>query len=56
MNRAATISELAPEEAAEQIFAAHGHEGAWLDAFAESLDRRRGSRSLVRTMEVWGLS
>ena len=56
MNRVTTFSELAPEEAAEQIFAAHGHEGAWLDAFAESLDRRRGSRSFARTMEVWGLS
>ena len=56
MNRVTTFSELAPEEAAEQIFAAHGHEVAWLDAFAESLDRRRGSRSFVRTMEVWGLS
>ena len=29
---------------------------AWLDAFAESLDRRRARRSFARTMEVWGLS
>ena len=56
MNRATTFSELAPEEAAEQIFAAHGHEGAWLDAFAECLDRRRASRSFARTIEVWGLN
>ena len=56
MNRVTTIQELAPEEAAEQIFAAHGHEGAWLDAFTESLARRRASRSFARTIEVWGLS
>ena len=56
MNRVTTFAELAPEEAAEQIFAAHGHEGAWLDAFTESLDRQRASRSFARTMEVWGLS
>ena len=56
MNRVTTIRELAPEEAAEQIFAAYGHEGAWLDAFAECLDRRRASRSFARTIEVWGLS
>jgi predicted transcriptional regulator len=56
MNSITTVRELSPEEAAEQIYAAHAHEGAWLDAFAESLDRRRASRSFARTMEVWGLS
>ena len=56
MNRVTTIRNLAPEEAAEQILAAHGHESAWLDAFAESLDRRRASQSFARTIEVWGLS
>ena len=56
MNRLTTIQELAPEEAAEQIFAAHGHEVAWLDAFAECLDRRRARQSFARTLEVWGLS
>ena len=56
MNSVTTIWELAPEEAAERMFAAHKHDGAWLDAFAESLDRRRTSRSFARTMEVWGLS
>ena len=56
MNGIATIRNLAPDEAAEQILAAHGHESAWLDAFAESLDRRRASRSFARTIEVWGLS
>ena len=50
MNWVTTIQELAPEEAAEQIFAAHGHEGVWLDAFTESLDRRRASRSFARTI------
>ena len=56
MNGVTSLLALAPEEAAEQIFAAHGHEGAWLDAFAESLDRRRASRSFARTIEVWDLS
>ena len=56
MDGVATIGNLAPDEAAEQILAAHGHESAWLDAFAESLDRRRASRSFARTIEVWGLS
>lgn len=55
MDGAATIRNLAPDEAAEQILAAHGHESAWLDAFAESLDRQRASRSFARTIEVWGL-
>ena len=56
MNRIATIRDLAPDEAAEQILAAHGHESAWLDAFAESLDRQRTSRSFARTIAVWGLN
>ena len=56
MNEVTAIRNLSPDEAAEQIFAAHGHEGAWLDAFAESLDRRRASRSFARTIKVWGLS
>ena len=47
---------LGPEEAAEQIFAAHEHEEAWLDAFAETLDRRRAGRSFARTVEAWNLS
>ncbi len=50
------IGELGPEEAARQVLAAHEHEGAWLDAFAESLDRRRAARSFSRTIKVWGLS
>lgn len=56
MNGVTAIRELAPEEAAEQIYAAHRHETAWLDAFAECLDRRRSGQSLARTLEVWGLS
>ena len=56
MDGVGTIGNLAPDEAAEQILAAHGHESAWLDAFGESLDRRRASRSFARTIEVWGLS
>lgn len=56
MSRVTTIRELAPEEAAEQIYAAHKHDTAWLDAFAECLDRRRSGQSLARTLEIWGLS
>ena len=56
MDGAATIRNLAPDEADEQILAAHGHESDWLDACAESLVRRRASRSFARTIEVWGLS
>ena len=47
---------LGPEEAAERIFRAHEDEGAWLDTFAQSLDRRRAGRSFARTLAVWALS
>ncbi|MCY4363469.1 MAG: hypothetical protein OXE42_15035 [Gammaproteobacteria bacterium] len=56
MSAATTIGKLDPEVAAEQIFTAHKHEGAWLDAFTESLDRRRSRESFARTIEVWNLS
>lgn len=56
MSEAAAILESNPEEAAEQVFAAHRHEGAWLDAFTQSLDRRRAGESLERTLRVWGVS
>ena len=56
MDKATEILESNPEEAAEQIFAAHRHEGAWLDAFTQSLDRRRAGESLGRTLRVWGVS
>ncbi len=50
------LRELGPEEAALHIFTAHGHEDAWLDAFADSLDRRRTGQSFARTLKAWGLS
>ena len=50
------LRELGPEEAALHVIAAHGHEDAWLDAFADSLDRRRAARSFARTLRAWGLS
>ena len=50
------LRELGPEEAALHVIAAHGHEDAWLDAFADSLDRRRTARSFARTLRAWGLS
>ena len=51
MSTVTTIRRLDPEVAAEQIFTAHKHEGAWLDAFTESLDRRRARASFARTIE-----
>ena len=56
MKTVAMICRLGPEEAAEEIFRAHKHESAWLDAFAECLDRRRAGESLARTLEAWNLS
>ena len=56
MSKATAILESNPEEAAEQIFRAHRHETAWLDAFTESLDHRRAGESLARTLAVWGTS
>ena len=47
---------LDPEEAADQMFAAHEHDGDWLDVFAECLDHRRAAASFARTIEVWDLS
>ena len=56
MNAGMELRKLGPEEAAERIFRAHRHEGAWLDAFTESLDRRRACDSFARTIAVWNLS
>ena len=56
MNKALAVLDSNPEEAAEQILAAHRHEGAWLDAFTQSLDRRRAGESLERSLRVWGFS
>ena len=41
---------------AERTFAAHRDDGAWLDAFTVSLDRRRAVDAFTRTTETWGLS
>lgn len=56
MGKALASLDSNPEEAAEQVFSAHRHEGAWLDAFTQSLDRRRAGESLQRTLRVWGVS
>ena len=53
---AGTADALDPEEAAEQTFLAHRHDGEWLDAFVASLDRRRAAEAFTRTTETWGLS
>ena len=66
----ATIQELRPEEAAEQVFAAHRRDSAWLDRFTECLAGCRegavggaspafssqSALELARTIEVWQLS
>ena len=56
MSKTTAILDGNPEAAAAQVFAAHRHEGAWLDAFTQSLDRRRAGESLERTLRVWGVS
>ena len=45
-----------PQDAADQTLAAHEHDGAGVEAFAERLDGRFGSASLARTIEIWDLS
>lgn len=52
----ASAARLDPKRAAEALFAAHKDERAWLDSFAEFLDRKRAGHALARTLEVWGLS
>jgi predicted transcriptional regulator len=50
------IVELDPREAASLVAAAQEKRRAWLDEFAEYLDRYRAGQSLARTLAVWGLS
>lgn len=52
--RLTSITELEPRRAAEIVV--EDGDGAWLDAFAECLDRCRAGRALARTLAVWGLS
>ena len=42
MNAGMALERLGPEEAAELTFRAYKDEGAWLNAFAQSLDLLRG--------------
>ena len=56
MSAVTLIQRLDPEEAAAQIYAAHQHEAAWLDAFTQSLDRRRAGQSFARVIATWKLS
>ncbi len=41
---------------AAEIVRAYDRDPAWLDAFADELDRRRGGAALERLVRVWGLS
>lgn len=45
-----------PADVAERIVLIHGDASAWLDEFAEALDRARAERMLERILETWGLS
>ena len=56
MSAVMALGRLGPEEAAERIFRTYQDEGAWLDAFTESLDRQRAGRSFARTITLWALS
>lgn len=49
-------TDLPPDAAAGQLIAKyHGNPG-WLDAFVESLERRRSGQELDRVLRTWGLS
>ncbi|HNP35865.1 MAG TPA: hypothetical protein PKK10_08430 [Woeseiaceae bacterium] len=50
------VTQLDPREAAAQVAAAGQGERAWLDEFAENLDRYRASQSLARVLSTWNLS
>ncbi len=52
----ANSARLDPKRVAEELFSEHKDERAWLDSFAEHLDRRRGGHALARVQDVWGLS
>ena len=45
-----------PRAAAEQIVAAHKNEQAWLDEFAQHLDKHRSGQALAGILSVWDLS
>lgn len=56
MSRPALNIHSSPQEVAETLLKAHAGEPAWLDAFAEYLDRKREGHTLSKVLEVWGLS
>ena len=56
MSTLASLNKLTPQDAAEQLFAAHKTQREWLDEFSASLDRRRAGQSFARTLTVWDVS
>ncbi len=56
MSRSANLAQLDPQAAAAALVEAHKGERAWLDAFAEHLDRQRAAAALGRILSVWALS
>ena len=56
MSSVTRLSKLQPQQAADELFAARQHEQAWLDAFTQSLDRRRTGVSLARVLATWDVS
>jgi len=51
----AGVSRLDPRAAARRLIEAQG-ESAWLDAFAEQLDRERNAEALARVLAAWDLN
>lgn len=47
---------MTPTKVAAALVDEHSSDPEWLDAFADSLDRRRGGRDLDRILSIWGLS
>lgn len=55
-NEAETDGAPDPQRAAARLYARHRDDGAWLDAFSESLDRCRAGTSLARVLAAWHMS
>lgn len=52
----ARLTDLDPRDAAARLAADQRDDRAWLDEFAESLDRYRSAQSFARMLSVWNLN
>jgi hypothetical protein len=50
------VGELDPREAANRLVRAQSEHDAWLDVFAEQLDKQRNADALRRILSVWDLN